>query len=217
MTSRFRFALPASPMAPLLLAAACLMSGCASTTVQLSGTPPTQALCRADTPKLAVSVLWGTRWRPDQKEPPLREAAALRGIERYFQSQPCVQSLAIHRLSPPEAPAPLTDTQVLAMARTAGDQPDRVVLLFVRELGPKLRIGLPVLVEGGTEVVLEARLIDASSASSLADVQAHWYKGGPFYIKGVKTLDQDMQTTLEALFSAPAGGASDIKPSRLER
>lgn len=204
-------------MAPLLLAAACLMSGCASTTVQFSGAPPTHALCSADAPKLALSVLWGTRWRPDQKEPPLREAAALRGIEQYFQSLPCVQSLAIHRLRPPEAPAPLTDTQVLAMARTEGDQPDRVVLLFVRELGPKLLIGLPTLVEGGTEVVLEARLIDAPSASLLADAQVHWYKGGPFYIKGVKTLDQDMRTTLEALFSAPTDGATHITPPRLPR
>ena len=134
-------------------------------------------------------MLWAPQWRPDQKEPPLREAAAERGMALYFQALPCANQVRIHRLNQDEAQTQLTADQALALARTKGDAPDKVVLLRVRELGPKLRIGLPTLVEGGTEVVLEAHVVQAQPASTLATRRMHWQKGGPFYIKGVKSLD----------------------------
>lgn len=89
------------------------------------------------------------------------------------------------------------------MAREAGDAPDTVILLVVRELGPKLLIGIPTLIEGGTEVVLEIRVTTQDSTTPVANFQTHWQKGGPFYIKGVKTLDADMQTVLGMVFSNP--------------
>ncbi|MGQ0598194.1 hypothetical protein [Aquabacterium sp.] len=189
-----------SPRLCSLLVAASLLSGCASTRVETSGMPLKPALCTPGSARLSVAVLWGPQWRVDQKEPPLREAAALRGIERYFKGLDCLDRLAIHRVILPDPQAPLSDAQLLAMAE--GDAVDRVILIMVRELGPKLLIGIPTLVEGGTEVVLEARVIDRASASALAQVRTHWQKGGPFYIKGVKTLDQDMQTALGHVFSA---------------
>ncbi len=88
------------------------------------------------------------------------------------------------------------------MARAQGDAPDQVVLLVVRELGPKLIIGIPWLIEGGTEVIVESRVADGHTGAALASLRTHWQQGGPFYIKGVKTLDQDMQTVLGLVFAA---------------
>jgi len=89
------------------------------------------------------------------------------------------------------------------MAHEAGEAPNRVILLVVRELGPRLMIGLPSLIEGGTEVILEIRVTAQDSTTSLANFRTHWQKGGPFYIKGVKTLDADMKTALGMVFSNP--------------
>jgi hypothetical protein len=180
----------------------CLLAACASTRVQSTGTPLAHALCPLGGPTVSLSVLWGPQWRPDQKEPPLREAAALRGIEAFFRSQACVGPLAIHRVAMPSPPEALTDAQVLDMARAQGDASDQVVLLTVRELGPKLIIGIPWLIEGGTEVIVESRVADGHTGAALASLRTHWQHGGPFYIKGVKTLDQDMQTVLGLVFAA---------------
>jgi hypothetical protein len=179
------------------------LTGCASTQVQTKGQPMTRPLCEADAAKGSVSVLWGPVWRADQKEPPLREAAALKGIQAYFEAQACISPLHIRRVEIPVDYAQLNGPKLIDLAGAQGVDADRVVLLVVRELGPKLIIGIPTLIEGGTEVVLEAQVAERNSAKSLAQVQTHWQKGGPFYIKGVKSLDQDMRTVLGLLFDAP--------------
>jgi len=187
----------------IFLAAAGLLAGCATTTIQSTGSPLQHPLCNAESPGTSITVLWSPKWRPDQKEPPLREAAALRGIEQYFKAQSCIKTLAIRRVALPAQHERLTDAQILAMAHEAGEAPNRVILLVVRELGPRLMIGLPSLIEGGTEVILEIRVTAQDSTTSLANFRTHWQKGGPFYIKGVKTLDADMKTALGMVFSNP--------------
>jgi len=186
-----------------LLATTCLLASCATTTIQSTGSPLQHPLCDAEGPDTSITVLWSPKWRPDQKEPPLRETAALRGIEQYFKAQACIKTLVIRRVALPAQHERLTDAQILAMAHEAGDAPNRVILLVVRELGPRLLLGLPSLIEGGTEVVLEVRVTAQDSTTSLANFRTHWQKGGPFYIKGVKTLGADMETTLGVAFSNP--------------
>lgn len=185
--------------------AACLslvLAGCATTRIETTGTPLPQPLCAASSGNDAVSVLWATRWRPDQKEPPLREAAALRGIEAFFASQHCFRQVRIRHIDLPLAGEYPSAAQLVSLAGSDAAPPDKVVLIVVRELGPKLWIGLPKLIEGGTEVVLEVKVVNGVGAGSLADLRTHWQKGGPFYIKGVKTLDQDMQTTLQGVLAS---------------
>ena len=172
--------------------------GCASTKVEISGSAPKEPLCKAGAEKLSALVYWGPQWRPDQKEPSLREAAALRGIQDFFANSRCVANADIRRL-PSEAAATVpSDEQLLRLAAAASPAADRVVLIVVRELGPKLLIGIPVLVEGGTEVVIDVRVLDLHTSESLADVRTHWKNGGTFVVKGVKTLDQDMSAALRA-------------------
>ncbi len=72
------------------------------------------------------------------------------------------------------------------------------MLVVVRELGPRLIVGVPVIVEGGTEVLIDVRVLDAATSESMATTRTLWRNGGTFVIKGVKTLDQDMSAALKS-------------------
>jgi len=175
---------------------ACALLGCASTKVETSGAGLKEPLCQAGAEKVSVLVYWRPQWRPDQKAPPLREAAALRGIEDFFASSHCVANVGIRRLPGEVSGDVPSDEQLLRLGAATAPSPDRVLLIVVRELGPKLVIGIPVLIEGGTEVVIDVRVLNVHTSKSMANVRTHWQNGGTFVIKGVKTLDQDMSAAL---------------------
>ena len=162
----------------------CLLAGCASTTtIEVTGSrhgiPP---LCPLDELP-AMLVLWSTQWRPDQKDPAERDTAAWQGIQRYFIRSRCKAEIRNTGTVP-------ADTRAFG----------RVVLLTVRELGPVVRLGAPRLLEGGTEVVVEVKAFDNVTGAQLADLRMHWKDGGPFVIKGVGTLADDMAEALRATF-----------------
>jgi hypothetical protein len=177
---------------------AAMLVGCASTEVATSGKATAAPLCRPDGAKVSVLALWTPKWRPDQKEPELREAAALQGLTDFFASASCVGSAGVRRLDAVEAKERLSDEQLLQIASTVKPTPDRVVLVEVHELGPKLVIGIPAVVEGGTEVVLGIRVMDVPAAQPLADLTTHWQNGGKFVVKGVQSLPEDMKSALHA-------------------
>ena len=177
----------ARPHLATLCAAALL--GCASTKVETSGEGMKEPLCDGSAKRSAL-VYWQPQWRPDQKEPALREAAAQRGIERFFGDLSCIAAIRRHSGEIP------SDVELLRLAGSPA--PDRVVLVVVRELGPKLVIGSPAIVEGGTEVLIDVRVLDVRSAQTLADARTHWQNGGTLVIKGVASLDQDMSAALAA-------------------
>ena len=157
------------------------LAGCASTKVDISGSadrPP----CRPD---LSTLVLWTAKWRPDQKDIPERETAAWHGIQKFFIGSSCFGTAEIR-----SSTALPSDTAAFG----------RVIAITVRELGPVVRIGLPSLVEGGTEVVIEIKVFDGRTREPLADLRTHWQNGGAFVIKGVGTLEQDMTAALVATF-----------------
>lgn len=176
--------------------------GCAATRVDTTGTPLQAPLCQPGGPPVSALVYWMPQWRPDQKEPERREAAALQGIQDYFAATPCVSRADIRRIA--AGAAVPTDEQLLRLAAAASPAPDRVLLIVVHELGPRLVIGIPALVEGSTEAVLELRVLDVRRAASLADARVHWENGGTFVIKGVKTLPQDMRAALQSVLTPKA-------------
>jgi hypothetical protein len=185
------------------LAACVLLSACASTDVQTTGNPLTEGLCRVGAPALATAVVWGSQWRPDQKEPAPREAAALRGIQAFLADAHCLAVTGVHRL--PSGAAPPSDADLLRLAAADQGHAERVVLIVVRELGPRLTVGSPMIVEGGTEVVIDVRVLDAKASTLLASTHTVWRNGGRFVIKGVASLEQDMSAALSAtLMSATA-------------
>ena len=173
-----------------------LLVGCASTRVETTGSAIKEPLCNVGAQALTAVVYWSPQWRADQKEPPLREAAALRGIEDFLGRTSCLSVAGINRW-PAGEPLP-SDEGLIRLVAASHPKAERVVFIVVRELGPRLMIGIPVIVEGGTEVLIEVRVLNTHSSESLANTRTLWRNGGAFVIKGVKTLDQDMSAALSA-------------------
>ncbi|MEY4748341.1 MAG: hypothetical protein RIQ60_555 [Pseudomonadota bacterium] len=185
------------------------LGACASTQVSTQGRTLAHSLCGPAAAGTTV-VLWGTHWRADQKEPAARTAAAQRGISDFLARQPdCLSSapvVALGAVDERPANASLWSAAIVATA-SAALRPERLVAITVHELGPRLQIGLPMGVEGGTEVVIDLRVLDANTADPLADLHTRWRHGGPFVIKGVATLSQDMQSALAEAFGRASATA----------
>jgi hypothetical protein len=162
----------------------------------MTGVPLKEPLCQPGHPAIPTVLYWGTKWRPDQKEPQLREAAALGGIQDFLGRSGCLSVVAIHRVTTEQALA--SNDELIRMASRSNPNPERILLVVVRELGPRLLIGFPVVVEGGTEVLVDVRALDVTTSELLATRQTTWRNGGPFVIKGIKTLEQDMSAALAA-------------------
>lgn len=173
-----------------------LLSGCASTKVDVTGHSLKEPLCKLGAQPITAHVYWTTQWRADQKEPDLREAAAKRGLQDFFAHTECLSVVAIDRLVP--ALAIPDNEDMVAMSAAQEALPDRVILVVVRELGPTLTIGIPVIVTGGAEVLIDVRVLDPRAQGTLANTRTFWLNGGVFVIKGVKTLDQDLSHALNA-------------------
>ena len=114
---------------------ALVVTGCASTKFEASGRPPVQCLCQSSGERVSAIVLWGPRWRPDQKDIPLREAAAQRGIERFFASSGCYASAQVLRTIDDRPAIELSAADVRALAAAQPSAPSRAVFIAVRELG----------------------------------------------------------------------------------
>jgi hypothetical protein len=173
-------------------------AGCATTKVETTGTSLKAPLCQSGGDRLTVVSFWQTKWRPDQKEPEARELAAERGIEDFFAKATCIARKELRRLTGNEPAGQPSDDELVRLASTSTPGVDRVLLINVLELGPKLQIGIPVIVEGGTEVLLEIRAIDAHTSLLIADFKTHWQNGGTLVVKGVKSLPSDMKAALQA-------------------
>jgi hypothetical protein len=179
------------------LALCLLLAACSSTKVDFSGKAPAAPLCQLPGENVSALVLWAPAWRPDQKDVAAREEAARRGLEEFLASSGCFARFEARRLA-----VASSDEQLLSLAQAASPKPDRVIALTVRELGPLVKLlGSAALVEGGTEVVLGIRAIDARSGAPLGNFQTHWQNGGAMVIKGVDSLPRDMSAALSAALS----------------
>jgi len=197
------FSLRAFALASLLA-----LTGCASTQFETSGRIPPQPVCQARGETLSALILWGPQWRPNQKDVPDREAAAQRGIERFFASSGCFSKVHIIRTVDDRPAVALSPFEARALAAADSISPSRVIVITVRELGPIVRLlSSPALVEGGTEVVLEIRSVVATTGEVTADYRSHWRHGGPWFIKGVGTLEQDIGAALQAALKPQPSGS----------
>ena len=170
------------------LVAAALLGACAGTaTTQVTLTPPDQAPVCQPQAALKAAVLWRTRWRPDQKEVPDREAAAAQGVTRFFADGGCFASAVVAR----------ADAGVTAFAVPPGS--DLLIVLTVRELGPTVKLlSSAALVEGGTEVVVDVAVVRPGRREPDREFSIRWQDGGPGVVKGVQPLPSDMAAALKA-------------------
>jgi hypothetical protein len=172
--------------------------GCAITTVEFSGAEPKTRLCEVPSRTENALVLWSPQWRSDQKDVPLREAAAEQGVKEYFTQSQCFPNAEIRKAS---VGTPLTAEQLKQLALGGARKTERVVVIAVRELGPIVKLlSSAALVEGGTEVVLDVRYYEVGESVHKTEFVVHWRNGGPGVIKGVATLPQDMSAALAAAF-----------------
>ncbi len=170
-----------------------LLAGCAATTSFTLTPAPQPAVCQRGAQSLSAVVLWGGKWRIDQKEIGEREVAAQAGIERFFRESGCFAAARVHRLAASPDPA--------AQAAAVGNPGNinLVLVVLVRELGPIVRLGSSAaLIEGGTEVVLEISVYEPRASTPVRAFSAHWQNGGPGVLKGVASLPADMESALAA-------------------
>jgi len=183
---------------PLLLAT--MLAGCAATTVNVyPGVLPDAAPACGG----AALVLWGPAWRANQKEPAAREAIADLALRQFLAENACFAATTLRRQVGDRAALALADGEAIAEARAAVPPLDKVVLVRVEELGPlvNLHLGL-VLVDGATEVRLRVRILAVATGAVTHDRAVHWTNGGPYVVKGVASLQQDMVEALKAGFPA---------------
>lgn len=181
------------------------LTGCATTTTVRLDPPNAARVCQA---QATARVWWTADWRLDQKDRAQREAAADAGIRAFFSESGCFASAQVVHAAGLHAALEQASNWLLATAAPPAEvngaaaqapvaAPAVALVLVVRELGPTLVVGSsPLLVEGATEVKLDARVLDASGAQRAHSV--HWRNGGPGTVKGVATLPQDMATALSA-------------------
>ncbi|MBI4978982.1 MAG: hypothetical protein HZC28_16000 [Spirochaetes bacterium] len=149
-------------------------------------------------------ILWGTRWRLNQKDVPLREAAAERGIERFFSTARCFSKYRIFRSIGGRPALDLSAAELHAFAATNIAASDRILSITVRELGPVVKLFSSLaLIDGGTEVVLDISEIVPATGETAGSFIAHWQNGGPWVIKGVATLEDDIVSALREAMSPP--------------
>ncbi len=182
----------------VILLVVLLLSGCASTHFQVAGQALKQPLCQQYDDHTSVLVLWGPKWRSDQKDAPLREAAAQRGIEQFFSSSGCFAKARIIRKVGDRESIDLSSAEIHQLAATYTSATSHILVITVRELGPIVRLLSSIaLVEGGTEVVLDIRSVSPFTWQTTDSFTAHWQNGGPWVIKGVATLEQDIASALQ--------------------
>jgi hypothetical protein len=183
------------------LCLAALIFGCATTHSETTGNDLSQPLCQSKVGQFSALVLWGPVWRANQKDVPLREEAALRGIEDFAKT--CFGTVTIRRLEGGRLAETPTDEQIRVQAANEVFLPDSVLVVIVHELGPVIQILGPVAAfGGGTEVVLELQTRDPASGKQIVKLQTRWHNGGSFVIKSTKTLPQDMRSALQAALTS---------------
>lgn len=183
----------------IIILSSLLISSCSSTNIifHKSGNDITSNYYL----KSPVLVLWGTAWRKDQKEPKLREEIASKAIERFFSNKDIFSEVKIVKNISQKQSIDLSDIEALNLNKEYGNKYSKIIFIRVEELGPTINLYLsPILFEGATEVKLRVRILDTNSTSLDSDIYSEWKNGGPFILKGLKTLEQDMYDNLKSIF-----------------
>lgn len=175
-----------------------LLSSCASTTLLVHQSGFNNFTKKQ---KSSVLVLWGTAWRKNQKEPQLREEIASKTIASFFSNSKLFSEVKVLRTVSEKSAVELSDIEALNFSKEEKTKYDKIIFLRVEELGPLFNLNLsPILFEGATEVKLRVRVLDTNTTSLDYDIYSEWKNGGPFVIKGIKTLGDDMYENLKSIF-----------------
>jgi hypothetical protein len=178
-----------------------LLSGCSSVKIDTAGSNNIAPICNPGDNIIITAILWGALWRPDQKEPQLRESMAKQGIDQFISETKCINVVSNRKIELEQnAPSNAKLIELVTVNNT-----EQVIFILVRELGPTLEIGIPAIITGHTETVLETKVINLPSQSVINDSKVHWRKGGMFVIKGTSSLPKDIASALKSILTTTGG------------
>lgn len=142
-----------------------------------------------------------TRWRPDQKEPAVREAIATKAIAAVAPAISCASSTRV-------APITADSTAASVAAAQAAQAESASTLLVVRidELGPITILSFPALWSTWSDVKFTLDVVDVVTGKVLRSIPHHRQKGGAFDVRGLDPLQGEMEAALKdvILSAAPA-------------
>lgn len=164
------------------------LSGCATVQVQREVFQGEAPLFQPARTLGVIEVCPETRWRPDQKEPKLREGIARAAIEAVFRSIPTGRVNAIRPFAPSSSREERFETE-----RAAGI--DTMVFITVEELGPKLYLSIPALWSTYSDIQFQLWAV-RTTGETVLDVKHHRTVGGPFQLRGLGPLQGEMETAL---------------------
>lgn len=175
-------------------------TGCASA-------PPNAETFAAQAPLCGPGVSLGkvviaplTRWRADQKEPPVREAIALKAIEAVAPAISCATSASVLSVAADAAAA-----GALATAKAEGAQ--TALLVRIDELGPIATLSFPAVWSTWSDVKFTLDAVDLASGQAVRSIPHRRQKGGAFEVRGLDPLQGEMEQALKdvILGAAPTG------------
>lgn len=179
------------------------ISSCATTVITVhKSNQETNLNTEIISSKKSVLVLWGTAWRKDQKEPKLREDFASNAINKFFLESKLFSDIKVIKTYKEKNVINFSDIEALELNKNEYQSKyEKIIFIRVEELGPTLNLYLsPILFDGSTEVKLRVRVLDTNTSKLNSDIYSEWKNSGPFVLKGIKTLEQDMYDNLKSIF-----------------
>lgn len=147
-------------------------------------------LCAPDVSLGKVVIAPLTRWRPDQKEPVVREAIVLKAIEAVAPAITCATNARVLPVTDDAASA-----RTLATARAEGAQ--TALLIHIDELGPIAVLSFPAVWSTWSDVKFTLDSVDVSSGATLRSIPHRRQKGGAFEVRGLEPLQGEMEQALK--------------------
>lgn len=175
----------------IIVAAAALAAvSCASAPPPVEAPPAQAALCSPGVSLGKVVIVPLTRWRDDQKEPQVREAIAMRAIEKVAPSISCAESAKVMPIA--------LDAQVQArLVQARLDSANTAIVIHIEELGPIAVLSFPTLWSTWSDVKFTLEAVDVASGEASRTIPHHRREGGAYEARGLDPLQGEMEQALK--------------------
>ena len=173
--------------------------GCSSISVKHHIVGNEIPLCKKNTSRKKVAIYWGTAWRKNQKEVSVREKYINDGLNTFFYSKNCFETISISKKVRGKDVLLVTDEELISAGIAIGA--DKVIKFRVEELGPNLYLYIsPILWETQNEVSLQVKVLDIKTGKVESDISTQWKRGGAFTFNSAESLPGDFVETLKVIF-----------------
>ncbi len=174
------------------------VAGCASAPPDAESFPAQAPLCAPGVALGKVAIVPLTRWRPDQKEPEVREAIAQKAVANLASEISCASSVNVLSIAVDSMSA-----DMLGKARADGAK--TALLIRIEELGPIAVLSFPALWSTWSDVKFTLDAIDVQTGASLRSIPHRRQKGGAFEARGLEPLQDEMEAALRDVILGAAG------------